>query len=61
MQVTLDGFFRYAAAAWFHQALATLANSGVRGVAVDVWVRAAHSDATCPWGCWGPAQADSAG
>ena len=39
VQVTQDGVFRYAASAWFHQALATLSNSGVHGVAVDVWVR----------------------
>jgi hypothetical protein len=33
--------FRYASAPWFTTALQLLANSGVRGVAVDVWVRAA--------------------
>lgn len=38
MQVTMEGIFRYASAAWFHQALATLANSGIHGIAVDVWV-----------------------
>ena len=40
--ITAEGLFRYATTAWFHQALATLANSGVHGVAVDVWVRCAH-------------------
>ena len=34
----MEGIFRYASAAWFHQALATLANSGIHGIAVDVWV-----------------------
>lgn len=39
-QITLEGVFRYASVSWFHQALATLANCGVHGIAVDVWVSA---------------------
>ena len=39
VQVNADGVFRYAASPWFSQALRLLANSGVHGVAVDVWVR----------------------
>ena len=30
--------YRYAASEWFNRALAALACSGVRGVAIDVWV-----------------------
>jgi hypothetical protein len=38
---TVDGkgVFRYANATWFHQSLEQLQMSGIRGVAVDVWVR----------------------
>ncbi|GFH21443.1 beta-amylase [Haematococcus lacustris] len=39
LAVDADGVFR--AAPWFGTALSVLAASGVRGVAVDVWVRAA--------------------
>ncbi len=38
MQVNSDGMYRYAASEWFNRALAALACSGVRGVAIDVWV-----------------------
>jgi hypothetical protein len=41
-QINADGVFRYASAPWFAAALQLLANSGVHGVAVDVWVRAAR-------------------
>lgn len=37
--VNADGVFRYASSRWFNQALRTLQASGIRGVAVDVWVR----------------------
>ena len=40
-QVNSEGVYRYATAKWFSQALASLVCSGVRGVAVDVWVRRA--------------------
>lgn len=40
-QVNSEGVYRYATAKWFHRALASLACSGVRGAAVDVWVRIA--------------------
>ena len=34
-----DGVFRYASSKWFSAALQRLAATGIRGVAVDVWVR----------------------
>lgn len=37
--VNADGVFRYASAQWFLSALRELKNSGIHGVAVDVWVR----------------------
>ena len=40
MQINSDGVYRYAASEWFNRALAALACSGVRGVAIDVWVSA---------------------
>lgn len=40
-QVNSEGVYRYTTAKWFHRALASLACSGVRGAAVDVWVRIA--------------------
>lgn len=39
-QVNADGVFRYASSRWFLQSLQTLAATGIRGVAVDVWVSA---------------------
>lgn len=38
MQVTSSGKFRYANSKWFARALASLVCTGVRGVAIDVWV-----------------------
>ena len=38
LQINSDGMYRYAASEWFNRALAALACSGVRGVAIDVWV-----------------------
>lgn len=38
-QVTSSGNFRYANSKWFARALASLVCTGVRGVAIDVWVR----------------------
>lgn len=38
-QVNYEGVFRYASSRWFLQALEVLVESGVHGVAVDVWVR----------------------
>lgn len=38
MQINAEGIFRYASVPWFAAALQLLANSGVHGVAVDVWV-----------------------
>jgi hypothetical protein len=38
LQVNADGHFRYANVEWFQRGLALVAASGVRGVAVDVWV-----------------------
>jgi hypothetical protein len=37
-QINCEGVFRYASVPWFAAALQLLANSGVHGVAVDVWV-----------------------
>lgn len=37
-QVNADGVFRYAQSKWFSAALQRLASTGIRGVAVDVWV-----------------------
>lgn len=39
LQVNSDGVFRYASSKWFSAALQRLAATGIRGVAVDVWVR----------------------
>ena len=39
LQVNAECIFRYAASRWFGQALHVLASSGVKGVAVNVWVR----------------------
>lgn len=39
-QINAEGVFRYASVPWFTTALQLLANSGVHGVAVDVWVSA---------------------
>jgi hypothetical protein len=39
-QVNADGVFRYASSKWFTAALQRLAATGIRGVAVDVWVSA---------------------
>lgn len=38
MQVNSEGIFRYASSKWLCRALETMRVSGVRGVAVDVWV-----------------------
>ena len=38
LQVNADGVFRYASSKWFSAALQRLAATGIRGVAVDVWV-----------------------
>jgi hypothetical protein len=38
--VNAEGVFRYASSKWFSAALQRLAASGIRGVAVDVWVSA---------------------
>ena len=38
-QVNHEGLFRYASSRWFLQALEVLVESGVHGVAIDVWVR----------------------
>uniref|UniRef100_A0A061R8X8 Beta-amylase n=1 Tax=Tetraselmis sp. GSL018 TaxID=582737 RepID=A0A061R8X8_9CHLO len=35
--VTSDGIYRYKTSAWFHHALQSMRDSGVRGVAVDIW------------------------
>ncbi|KAI8474102.1 MAG: glycoside hydrolase superfamily [Monoraphidium minutum] len=49
--VNADGVFRYAAAPWFSRALQDLANSGVHGVAVDVWWSATERSPRCySWG-----------
>ena len=37
--VNADGVFKYAASRWFLAALQQLKESGIHGVAVDVWVR----------------------
>lgn len=42
LQVTSTGKFRYANSKWFARALASLVCTGVRGVAIDVWVSATH-------------------
>jgi hypothetical protein len=54
MQVNADGVFRYASSRWFLQSLQTLAATGIRGVAIDVWVsglsmagRASHIALEC--------------
>jgi hypothetical protein len=39
--VNAEGVFRYASRKWFNEALQTLQETGIRGVAVDVWVSAA--------------------
>jgi hypothetical protein len=39
LQVNAKGVFRYAATQWFTKGLQFLSQSGVRGVAVDCWVR----------------------
>ena len=39
-QVNADGVFRYQSSRWFSAALQRLAATGIRGVAVDVWVSA---------------------
>lgn len=36
--VNADGVFKYAASRWFLAALEQLKESGIHGVAVDVWV-----------------------
>lgn len=43
LQVNADGVFRYASSKWFSAALQRLAATGIRGVAVDVWVSLAAS------------------
>lgn len=35
--VNAEGVFRYASSKWFNEALQTLQDTGIRGVAVDVW------------------------
>lgn len=37
--VNADGVFRYASSRWFNAALQQLKDTGIHGVAVDVWVR----------------------
>jgi hypothetical protein len=45
-QINRDGVFRYATSPWFLRALNLLAQSGVYGVAVDVWVSTGSGSAT---------------
>ena len=39
--INADGVFRYASSKWFNAALQDLKDTGIHGVAVDVWVRVA--------------------
>lgn len=41
--INADGVFRYANAKWFNAALQELKETGIHGVAVDVWVSGALS------------------